>query len=166
MFPLSTCVSGEMCETNAYIQIGFVPNKNPMNLAEPLGLFLSLWKSLSSSTEVPFPGSEEAWTHIHTDVSSSQLARFHIYVSLHPEKTAGKAFNIADVDEGTTWKDTWPGIAAYFGLKGVGPAVKGELTGYPWVETQKDKWETWTKENGLRPKVLETTPWDFMTMVM
>ncbi|KAL7919088.1 hypothetical protein ACQKWADRAFT_330032 [Trichoderma austrokoningii] len=145
--------------------IGFVPNNNAMNLAEPLGLYLSLWKSFSPSAEVPFPGSEEAWTRIHTDVSSSQLARFHIYVSIHPEMTAGKAFNIADIDEGTTWKDTWPGIAAYFGLKGMGPAAKGELSGSPWVETQKDKWEAWTKASGLRPKVLETAPWGFMTIV-
>ncbi|EHK44809.1 hypothetical protein TRIATDRAFT_299659 [Trichoderma atroviride IMI 206040] len=145
--------------------IGYVPQNNAMNLAKPLGLYLSLWKSLSPSADVPFPGSEAAWTHLHTDVSSSQLAKFHIYVSLHPEKTAGKAFNIADVDAGTTWKDTWPGIAAYFGLKGVGPAAKGQLSGYPWVESQKEKWDTWTKENGLRSDVLEKAPWDFMTVV-
>lgn len=136
-----------------------------MNLAQPLGLYLSLWKSLSSSDEVPFPGTEEAWTHLHSDISSSQLARFHIYVSLNSEKTAGKAFNIADVDAGTTWQDTWHGIAAYFGLKGVGPTAKGELSGQQWVESQKDKWDAWTKEKGLRPEVLEKTPWDFMAIV-
>jgi hypothetical protein len=147
------------------MQIGYVPQNNAMNLSKPLGLYLALWKSLSPSHEVPFPGTEKGWTRLHTDISSSQLARFHIYVSLHPEKTAGNAFNIADVDEGTTWKDTWPGIAAYFGLKGVGPAAEGQLSGYPWVESQKEKWDAWTKENGLRPKVLEQAPWDFMTIV-
>ncbi|GFP55947.1 short chain dehydrogenase sirQ [Trichoderma asperellum] len=145
--------------------IGFVPNHNAMNLAEPIGLYLSLWKSLSPSAEVPFPGTEKGWTRFHSDISSSQLARFHIYVSLNSEKTAGKAFNIADVDAGTTWQDTWPGIAAYFGLKGVGPVAEGELSGYKWVESQKEKWDTWTEENGLRPKVLEQTGWDFMTIV-
>ncbi|KAL6907298.1 hypothetical protein GGI43DRAFT_431350 [Trichoderma evansii] len=146
--------------------IGFVPNHNSMNLAQPLGLYLSLWKSLSPSIEAPFPGTEKAWTHLHTDISSTQLAQFHIYVSLHPEKTAGKAFNIADVDAGTTWQDTWPRIAAYFGLKGVGPAAKGELSGQQWVESQKEKWDTWEKEKGLKPKVLENTVWDFMTTVI
>jgi hypothetical protein len=88
--PLTTCTSSELSETDAYIQIGFVPQNNPMNLAKPLGLYLSLWKSLSPSAEVPFPGSEAAWTHVHSDVSSSQLAKFHIYVSLHPDKNSRK----------------------------------------------------------------------------
>jgi hypothetical protein len=44
-----------------------------------------------------------------------------IYASLHPELTAGKSFNIADVDYSVSWSMVWPGITAYFGLKGVGP---------------------------------------------
>jgi hypothetical protein len=147
------------------MQVGFVPNHNPMNIAEPLGLYLSLWKSLSPSLDVPFPGTEESYTHLQSNISSDQLGRFHIYASLHPEKTAGKSFNIADVDEGLSWEMTWPGIAAYFGLKGVGPVAKGGLSGEEWVKAQKGKWDSWTKEKGLRQKVLDNTCWSFMTIV-
>jgi hypothetical protein len=71
-----------------------------MNIAESLALYLSLWKPLSFSLDVPFPGTSESYTHLQSNISSDQLGRFHIYASLHPELTAGKAFNIADVDEG------------------------------------------------------------------
>lgn len=148
-----------------FMQVGFVPNHNPMNIAEPIGLYLSLWKSLSPSLEVPFPGTAESYTHLQSNISADQLGRFHIYTSLHPDKTAGKSFNIADVDEGFSWEMIWPGIAAYFGLKGVGPVAKGELSGEEWVKAQKPIWESWTKEKGLRPKVLDNTCWEFMTIV-
>lgn len=158
-------VSRQLPHTNTCMQVGFVPNHNPMNIAEPLGLYLSLWKSLSPSLNVPFPGTAESYTHLQSNISSDQLGRFHIYASLHPEKTAGKSFNIADVDEGLSWEMTWPGIAAYFGLKGVGPVAKGGLSGEAWVKTQKAKWDSWTKEKGLRQKVLDNTCWGFMTIV-
>jgi hypothetical protein len=75
-----------------------------MNIAEPLALYLSLWKSLSPSIEAPFPGTSQSYTHLKSNISSDQLGRFHIYASLHPELTAGKAFNIADVDGGLGWE--------------------------------------------------------------
>jgi hypothetical protein len=133
-----------------------------MNIAEPLPLYLSLWKSLSPSLSVPFPGTSKSYTHLQSNISSDQLGRFHIYASLHPELTAGKAFNIADVDEGLSWEVVWPGIARYFGLEGVGSEG---LRGEEWVRAKKDKWDAWTSENGLREKVLDNTCWDFMTTV-
>jgi len=60
----------------------------------------------------------------------------------------------------------WPDIAAYFGLNGVGPLPSGQKeTGEAWVKSRKDRWESWTKENGLRERVLDNTCWDFMTIV-
>lgn len=133
-----------------------------MNIAEPLALYLSLWKFLSPSLEVPFPGTSESYTHLQSNISSDQLGRFHIYASLHPELTAGRAFNIAHEDEGLSWEMVGPGIAKYFGLKGIGPEG---LRGEEWVRAQKDRWDSWTSENGLRAKVLDNTCWDFMTTV-
>lgn len=63
-------------------------------------------------------------------------------MSLHPELTAGKAFNIADEDRGISWEMVWPGIAEYFGLEGVGPLEEG-LTGEGWVRSQKENWGLW-----------------------
>jgi hypothetical protein len=82
-----------------------------------LALYLSLWKFLSSPLEAPFPGISESYNHLQSNISSDQLGRFHIYASLHPELTAGKAFNIANVDEGLSWEMVWPRIAEYFSLK-------------------------------------------------
>lgn len=146
--------------------IGFVPNHNAMNIAEPLGLYLSLWKDFGGSEEVPFPGTEESYGHLQSNGNQDIVARFTIYASLHPEVTKGKSFNIADVDFGVSWSMAWEGIAAYFGLKGVGPLESGqEETGENWVKSQKEKWDAWTKEKGLREKVLDNTCWGFMTVV-
>lgn len=142
-----------------------------MNIAEPFALYLSLWRSINGpNTPVHFPGTKESYTHLHSNVSSKQLGRFHVYVSLHPELTAGKAFNIADQDLGNSWEMIWGGIASYFGLVGIGPLEesgkgKGQLSGEAWVSSHRDKWEAWEVENGLRPKVLEKTCWGFMSIV-
>jgi hypothetical protein len=135
-----------------------------MNIAEPLALYLSLWKSLRPSNPVPFPGTAESYEHLQSNISSDQLGKFHIYVSLHAELTASEAFNIADTDNGLSWKMVWPDIAAYFGLAGVGPVSEG-LSGEKWVMAQRETWGKWIKENGLREKVLDNTCWGFMTIV-
>lgn len=147
--------------------VGFVPNHNAMNIAEPLALYLSLWKSFNGAAkEVPFPGSNESFVHLHSDCSQDQLARFSIFVSMNGEKTAGKAYNIASVDYPVSWKMVWPGISAWFGLKGSGPLdQEAGLSGEAWVRSLEGKWEEWETTNGLRRGVLEKTCWDFLTMV-
>ena len=136
-----------------------------MNIAEPLALYASLWKSFSPSTKIPFPGTAESYTHLQSNISSDQLGRFHVYASLHPELTAGKAFNIADDDKGCSWAMVWPDIAAYFGLEGIGPVDGEGSSGEKWVMGKKSVWDEWTAKNGLREKVLNNTCWEFMTVV-
>lgn len=140
-----------------------------MNLAEPLALYASLWASLTPpGTPIPFPGTAASYTHIQSNISSDQLGRFHIYASLHPELTAGKAFNIADQDKGISFEMVWKGIVGYFGLVGIGPVEGGEEkgeSGEGWVRRQKDVWGSWEGENGLRKGVIEGTCWGFMTTV-
>jgi len=135
-----------------------------MNIAEPLALYLSLWKSLSPTLPVPFPGTKDSYRHLQSNISSDQLGRFHIFASLHPDKTAGKAFNIADVDEGLSWQMVWPGITSYFGLEAAGP-VEGGMSGEEWVMSKKMVWDSWTRDKGLREKVLDRTCWGFMSVV-
>lgn len=146
-------------------KVGFVPNHNPQNIAQPIALYLSLWKNMSSSLEVPFPGTFESYKTFHSDCSQDQLARFTIYVSLHPEQTAGESFNIADIDQPISWEMVWPGICEYFGLKAVKP-VEGEtqLSGESWITTKSSEWESWETQNKLKNKVLARTCWDFMTI--
>ena len=117
------------------------------------------------STKIPFPGTAESYTHLQSNVSFDQLGRFHIYASFHPELTVGKAFNIADVDNGLSFEMVWPGIEAYFGLEGVGPVEGEEVSCEKWVLGKKGEWDEWTRKNWLREKVLQKTCWDFMTVV-
>ncbi|KAK5109709.1 hypothetical protein LTR85_002287 [Meristemomyces frigidus] len=145
--------------------IGFVPNHNAMNLAEPIALYCSLWKSLGPSNEIPFPGTSETYSTLHSDCSQDVVARVHIFASLHPEITGGEAYNVADSDTSNSWEDVWPGIAAYFGLKGVGPLPEGQLAGEAWVRSESAEWDKWTREKQLKPNVLDNTCWGFMTVL-
>lgn len=133
-----------------------------MNLAQPMALYLSLWKSLNPHKPAPFPGTQTSYKQLHTNCFQDQLAKFHFYVSLHPEKTAGGSFNIADSDVGNTWESIWPGICAYFGLGATGPT---EISGERWVQMHEEKWVGWEKENGLKANILRETAWGFLTTV-
>jgi len=146
--------------------VGFVPNHNPMNIAEPLALYCSLWASLNPSSPIPFPGPASSYKTLASNGSQDQIAKFSIFASLHKEKSAGKAFNIADTDQGLSWENTWPGIAQWFGLVG-GEPREDVLSGEAWVKSTpiKSQWDAWTSSHHLRPKVLDNTCWEFMSIV-
>ena len=111
----------KFCEVRPDAIVGFVPQNNAMNIAQALGLFLAMYKSVEGSgSEVPFVGNEAAYKELHTDTSQDILARFHIFASPHADAVAGQAFNVADGDV-VTWEEIWPGVCSWFGLKGVGP---------------------------------------------
>ncbi|KAJ9611201.1 hypothetical protein H2200_004384 [Cladophialophora chaetospira] len=146
--------------------IGFVPNGNPMTIAHPIGLYLSLWKSLQETDIVPFPGTETSYRTLHTDSAQDLLGDFTIYVSMQPDKTAGRSFNIADND-GVTWESTWPGICSCFGLKGTGPLDDPSfLQGERWVMEQKSDWANWEEAQGLKRGTIEKAPWEFFTIIV
>ncbi|KAK5125248.1 hypothetical protein LTR85_000924 [Meristemomyces frigidus] len=155
------------CEIRPDAIVGFVPQNNAMNIAQAVGLFLSMWKDMEGAgREVPFPGSSDAWTALHTDTSQDILARFHIYASMHPQQTSGRAFNVVD-GRATTWQEVWPQICAYFGLKGVGPASSGQpFSAQEWMEGHSGDWSAWVAKNGLREGALESTGWSFMQAVI
>jgi hypothetical protein len=84
---------------------------------------------------------------------------------LHPEKTAGGSFNVADSDVGRRWEDVWPGLCAYFGLEASGP-MEGVVSGEEWVRGHNDEWSGWEESHGVKKGVLEATPWGIMTFVV
>merc|ERR1712014_172913 len=129
------------CEIRPDAIVGFVPQNNAMNIAQALGLFLSLWRDIEGEgSEVRFPGSSEAWRALHTDTSQDILARFHIYASLHPTQTTERAFNVVD-GPATTWEQVWPEICVYFGLKGIPPESSGEpFNAAKWMEEHQKDW--------------------------
>lgn len=165
MMQLSEGKRWSFCEIRPDAIIGFVPQNNAMNLAQAIGLWLAMVKSLEGTgTEVVFPGDEKAYKALHTDTSQDILADFHIYASFHPETVSEKAYNIADGDV-VTWEQVWPGICYWFGLKGVGPNPS-KKTGAEWVQERKGQWGRWVEENGLKNGALEATSWDFMAAIM
>lgn len=157
----------KFCEVRPDAIIGFVPQNNAMNIAQALGLFLSLWREVEGEgSEVRFPGNNDAWNALHTDTSQDILARFHIFASLDPEKTAGRAFNVVD-GPATTWSEVWPQVAAYFGLRGVAPgSSQSPFSAQRWMEDHRSSWAQWVSKYGLKEGALEGTSWKFMQDVI
>lgn len=156
------------CEIRPDAIIGFVPQNNAMNMAQALALFLSLWKYVerndNETRPVPFPGSREAWTALHTDTSQDILARFHVYASLSPDRSAERAFNVAD-GPATTWEREWPEVCSYFGLRGGGPEER-TFSAQAWMESHQSAWADWVQQYNLKGGALEGTSWKFMQDVI
>jgi hypothetical protein len=136
-----------------------------MNIAQPMALYISLWKFLNPRTPVPFPGTKLSYTHLHSDCSQDQAAKMHIYASLHPKHTAERSFNIADMDEPNSWEMVWPGICQYFGLEAAGPPESGSLAGEAWVISRQAHWDNWATSQNIKKDVLGETAWNFLTTV-
>jgi len=155
------------CEIRPDAIVGFVPQNNAMNIAQAIGLFLSLHKEIEGEgAEVRFPGNNDAWHALHTDTSQDILARFHIYASTHPQQTTGRAFNVVD-GPATTWSEVWPQLCAYFGLRGIAPESSGEpFSAQKWMEDHRGEWSNWVARNGLKEGALEGTSWEFMQAVI
>jgi hypothetical protein len=141
-----------------------------MNLAQALGLFLSFFASREGpGTSVPYPGPQSAYTAPHTDVSQSLLARFHLYASLHPDLTAGQAFNVGDEPAGVTWAALWPRISAYFGLVGTEPINDARQETFSidrYMRTHRAEWAAWVSKHNLKEGALEGTDFTFLTLML
>ncbi|CEL11802.1 hypothetical protein ASPCAL14898 [Aspergillus calidoustus] len=105
--------------------VGFTPNGSAFSLALHWAQYLSLYacnhRDSDKEAEVPFPGSEAGYRSLYTPVSGKILGRIAIYAALNGETCGGKIVNMLDQDEPISASDIWPAIAAWFGLKGVGP---------------------------------------------
>jgi len=146
--------------------VGFVPNHNAMNIAQALALFLSFYAFREGQgARVPYPGPAAVFTSRHTDVSQDRLARFHIFVSLHPDRTSTQAFNVGDEDQGSTWAKKWPVLASYFGLVGTGP-VEGAVSGVEYVMAHKAEWAGFIAQTGIKEDSFEKTGWNFMWLIL
>ncbi|RAL12647.1 SDR family oxidoreductase [Aspergillus homomorphus CBS 101889] len=111
------------------IVVGFVPNNNGHSLAQWIALYLSLYRYIyGEGAAVGFPGTWKSYSARAQDSSQDLIARFGIWASLRPgNEVGGESFNIADADAGKAapWKDKWPVVCEWFGLRGVGPEEEG-----------------------------------------
>lgn len=155
------------CEIRPDAIVGFVPQNNAMNIAQALGLFLSLWRDVEGEgSEVRFPGNSDAWKALHTDTSQDILARFHIYASLHPQQTTERAFNVVD-GPACTWEQVWPDVCSYFKLRGVPPESSGEpFNAQRWMDEHQGQWSGWVAKNALKTGALEGTSFQFMQAIL
>jgi hypothetical protein len=102
--------------------IGFTPNGSGFSLAGHWAVYLFLWKLVyGTGSDVPFPGSDEGYASLYSETSAGLLAHAAIYASLHPDKSAGRLFNVADSSKPESMSVRWPQIASWFGLKGTPP---------------------------------------------
>lgn len=137
-----------------------------MNMAQGLAFYLSLYREVHGpGAKVPYPGAEHGYRHRHTDTFQDIAAKMEIYAALNPEKCGdGKAFNVANGDV-TTWADKWPGICAYFGLKGTGPQGTFEPPA-AFVQRNANLWNRLVQRLGLRVGRIETFYWPFLDFLM
>lgn len=112
--------------------VGFTPNGSAFSLALHWGQYLSLyaWNHRDQkTTNVPFPGNEEAYHSRFTPVSTRILGEIAAYAALNQDKCRGKILNAADRAAPTTWAELWPQLVADFGMVGIGPVNEGDLEG-------------------------------------
>ena len=143
------------CEIRPDVVVGYVPNNNVYCLAQTMSIYLSMYKSIEGEgAECPFPGTEKSWKILSNDSSQDIVARFSIYASLHPEKTGGRAFNVADNDKASSWAQRWPVICAWFGLEGTGPR-EGAPQPPAYIGQHMEKWQELVKKHGLKKGVMD-----------
>lgn len=119
-----------------------------------MGIYLSLYAFVEGrGAEVPFPGTQGTYISLSSDSNQDIIARFSIYASLRPKLSGGRAFNIADTVQPSSWSIRWPLLANYFGLIGVGPS---DHSSHPteYVTTHQDALEEMCKKYGLKVDVI------------
>ncbi|ETS81730.1 hypothetical protein PFICI_06732 [Pestalotiopsis fici W106-1] len=114
--------------------VGFVPHKNPYNLAGACVNFLSVYKFLheqghpdAKSEKIPWPAAPEDCDTLFNDGGQDIFAEFSIYLCLHPEIAGNsEVYNIGDASEPASMSDRWRVICSLFGLQGVPPVEKSD----------------------------------------
>lgn len=122
--------------------VGFTPNGSGWSLALHWAQYLSLYahnhKGADGPVEVPFPGKDGGYNSLFTPVASRTLGRIAVHASLNPETCGGKVINMTDREKATTFREIWPSLAEWFGMKGVGPSgVEEALKPGQYVERHK-----------------------------
>lgn len=150
--------------------VGFAPGSNAMNLAQGIGLYLTVYRGVyGSGAEVPFPGHEHGYHSKHTDSFQDIISRFEIFAALNRDRCGdGASFNVAD-GKAVSWAEVWPRLAEEFGLVGIGPteATDGpKVTIEDLVKQSGGVWMSLAKKHNLRAEVLDEQNWSFVHFML
>lgn len=142
--------------------MGFTPTVNPMNMAQGVGLYLSIYKAAKGAgAAVPFPGRERGYRSTHSDTFQDVLSKMEIFAAVNPGKCgAGGVFNVANATAPVSWAQVWLGLCAHFGLVGRGP-VDGEPTMAEFVARHRGEWAALAREHGLGEELVDRHNWGF-----
>ncbi|TDZ20530.1 Short chain dehydrogenase sirR [Colletotrichum orbiculare MAFF 240422] len=150
--------------------VGFTPTVNAMNLAQGIGVYLSIYRAVrGAGAPVPFPGHEHGYRSTHTDTFQDLLAKMEIYAAVNTEMCGdGGVFNIANASKPVTWQQVWPGLCAHFGLVGEGPAAKAAqpIKMETFVKENKAAWSELAREHGLDETLVDRIGWGFVHLMV
>ncbi|KAB2569977.1 Short chain dehydrogenase sirQ [Lasiodiplodia theobromae] len=140
--------------------VGFTPSSNAMNMAQGIGLYLTIYREVhGAGAAVPFPGYEHGYHAKHSDTFQDILSKMEIYAALNPDKCGdGGVFNIADGKD-VAWADVWPRLCEHFGLVGQGPVVANKTPMLDFVKEHRDAWSNLAKRYGLKEEVVDQQGW-------
>jgi nucleoside-diphosphate-sugar epimerase len=124
---------------------------NPLNLALVLAVYASIRKERGEA--LWFPASHNCFHSLFQVIDAELLARCAIHVATNPVC----ANNICNVSNGRffQWRELWPALAGYFGLKAEGP---GGLPLADFLTQQTSTWESMSARYGLRLFPIDRAP--------
>jgi hypothetical protein len=88
------------------------------------------------------------------------IARQSIYLSLNlPFSRKGEGFNVANEKGPDTWKNKWPQLCAYFGLKGTPPPADSSnaIEVRTYIRENFNIWENLEKKYNLRSGIADSS---------
>lgn len=146
--------------------VGFTPTSNAMNMAQGMGLYLSIYREVNGAgAVVPFPGSAKGYKSTHHDTFQDILSKMEIYAALNPDKCGdGGVFNATDGPV-VSWAQVWPRLCEHFGLVGQGPA-EGSEPMLDFVKANRAAWLALAKKHGLNEAVVDQQGWGHLHFMM
>ena len=146
--------------------VGFAPGSNVMNMAQGIGLYLSIYREVHhAGAQVPFPGSQHGYESTHSDTFQDILSQMEIFAAINVDKCGGGGvFNVAD-GETVSWSQVWPALAEQFGLVGVGPS-QNAVAMEEFVKQNRAAWSRMAQTHGLHEKVIDEQNWAHVHFMM
>jgi hypothetical protein len=128
-----------------------------MNLLMDIGIYGTLCKELG--LEFRYPGPETSYNQLLDSVDHNLLMEAAIWTSTTPEGF-NNSYNVSNGDI-FRWREVWPKIADWFGLK-VGPPLQVPLDTLMTTDSMKKAWADAQKKHKLRDVSMEdAASWAF-----